>query len=135
MLAVRTTSCPPRRIGRLAGRGRDLDRVIGVPSAITIANSSPPIRQRVAVRMSRRSAGRPAAAGPRRVAEGVVDVLEVVEVDEEHRGDRPAPSARSSEWPTGRMNSARFGRPVSGSWNAWWLSCACEVRRSVTSWR
>ena len=51
------------------------------------------------------------------VAERVVDHLEVVEVDEQHRDLVAAGSAISSR--SRCRNSVRFGSPVSGSWCAW----------------
>ena len=53
------------------------------------------------------------------VAERVVDDLEVVEVDEEHREPGRWLARRASASRSGRSNSVRFGRPVSASWWAW----------------
>ena len=69
------------------------------------------------------------------VTEGVVDLLEVVQVDDRdgrRRRTRPArlprtAAARRSE------NNARLVSPVSGSWKARWRSRSCRLRRSVTS--
>ena len=41
--------------------------------------------------------------------------------------------ARASAWLTRSRNSARLARPVSGSWNAWWVSCSSSRFRSLTS--
>ena len=52
----------------------------------------------------------------RRVAERVVDDLEVVEVEEQHRQHAARPD-RSASWrSTCSANIARFASPVSGSW-------------------
>ena len=63
-----------------------------------------------------------------RVAERVVDRLEVVEVEEQHRRRAPLPCASAVS--TRSVKSARFGRPVRMSWKAWWRS---RSFRSVTS--
>ena len=34
---------------------------------------------------------------------------------------------------TRSANSARFARPVTGSWNAWWVSCSSNALRSLMS--
>jgi len=45
-------------------------------------------------------------------------------------GERSAVTSACSMRSSSR---ARFARPVSGSWNAWWLSRVSSSRRSVTS--
>ena len=68
-----------------------------------------------------------------RMAQGVVDLLEVVEIEAEH-GEFGAAAARSAtaasmcSW-----NSMRFGRPVSASWRAMKTICCSFRRFSVTS--
>ena len=53
------------------------------------------------------------------VAERVVDRLEVVEVEEDHRGGALVRGARARRaWRTCSENIARLARPVTGSWNA-----------------
>ena len=62
------------------------------------------------------------------VPEGVVDLLEAVEVDEQQRDlavgagrRRPAPAPRRSR------SSTQLGSPVSASWVAWWRSRSAEA--------
>ena len=76
---------------------RDLDRMVDV--ADLLEQDRELVAGQAAGRVTR-SDGVPeapgdlhAAAGPRSVAQGVVDVLEVVEVDQQHRGHGATPSA------------------------------------------
>ena len=127
---------PPRR-ARRARPGAELVeqplgdrhglRAVGEPSSRT-ANSSPPRR---ATGVLRAHAAREAARERDeqlvavRVAEPVVDRLEVVEVDEEH-GDVAGRRARSDERVARRSrNSTRLARPVSGS---------CRARCTASAW-
>ena len=45
----------------------------------------------------------------------------------------PRRCASASAWLTRSRNRARLASPVSGSWNAWWVSCSSSRRRSLTS--
>ena len=56
------------------------------------------------------------------VAEAVVDLLEPVEVDQQHARAFSERAERASAWSSRSRNSARFASPVSLSWNAWWVS-------------
>ena len=60
----------------------------------------------------------------RRVAPGVVDELEAVEVEVE---DRAVDSLRSERCSTASAGG-RLGRPVRASWYAWWRSCSWSSR-------
>ena len=69
------------------------------------------------------------------VAEAVVDHLEVVEVDEGHRGGGHVVAARAVQRvldPVARTGPGSTG-PVSGSWKAWCRSWSSSVRRPDTS--
>ena len=68
------------------------------------------------------------------VAERVVDVLEVVEVEEHDRDALAASDARASSacW-TRLRNRLRLASSVSGSWKASWRSCSSSALRSLTS--
>ena len=55
------------------------------------------------------------------VAERVVDLLEAVEVDQQHRGRVRRRAARARR---GACSRVRLGRPVSASCSAWWRSAA-----------
>ncbi len=59
----------------------------------------------------------------RDVAEGVVDALEVVEVEEQHghRSVDPVPPVEGVRRCACRSR-ARFGSPLTASWKAWWES-------------
>ena len=151
MLVLTNTSCAraaasaPRSLHAL-GHAHGVDG--SLMSSISITNSSPPKRASV---LAPPSASAPAsrrhgvvvphhARQPLRereqqlvahgVSEAVVDVLEAIEVDEEHRevvlGCRTRRAiARSSR----SMNSTRLGSRVSGSWIASWISRWCATRR------
>ena len=70
------------------------------------------------------------------VAEAVVDDLEAVEVEEQHRGAALAGWwrwARRIDWSRRSTNRTRLGRPVSASWSASCWSRRSASRRSVTS--
>ena len=100
------------------------------------ANSSPPSR-------ATRSLSRAGAQAPRRrllqhriahgVPERVVDVLEMVEIDAQHR--RPSRRARyaGSSRAISSENCMRLGRPVSASCRARCRTRASVLPRSVTS--
>ena len=75
-----------------------------------------------------------AAAGRRAVAEGVVDLLEAVEIHEQHRDCEPSFSATPIACSTSCPKQARLGRPVRSSCSAWWR-LSRERRRSSTSSR
>ena len=45
----------------------------------------------------------------------------------------PSRRARAIAWRTRSANSARLASPVTGSWNAWWVSCSSKALRSLTS--
>ena len=86
------------------------------------------VGEALADRLEQRVAGR--------MTEAVVDGLEVVEVEEEHRDPEPGRAgATSTACSTRSVKSARLARPVSGSWNAWCRSCSSASRRSVMSRR
>ena len=74
-----------------------------------------------------------------RVAERVVDVLEVIEIDVEHGGRRRAVAARFSIIASSRSpKKMRFGRPQSGSCSARWrsrVSPAAMVAAVRRMWR
>ena len=55
-----------------------------------------------------------------RMAERVVDALEVVEVEAEHRERLAARATRASPSSICSRNSTRLGRSVSASWRAMW---------------
>ena len=109
----------------------------GSTEQIRTANSSPP--SRAAMSPSRTAAEQPLRGHlqqlvTRAVAEGVVDVLEPVEVDDHH--GQPSPRCDLVEISVSASrcsSSARLGRPVSGSWWARWLSSFSSALRSVTS--
>ena len=105
----------------------------GAPTST--ANSSPPSRAATSSlgRMwPSRSATPIEQLVADRVAEAVVDGLEVVEVDEQHAGATPLPAHRGGSF-TSSANIVRLARPVSASWSAWWRrSCSSSLRR-VTS--
>ena len=68
------------------------------------------------------------------VPAGVVDELEVIEIEEQHRDPGSGPAGRGrARARAGPGTSDRFGRPVSGSWLAWWTSSSAASLRSVTS--
>ena len=68
------------------------------------------------------------------VPEAVVDRLEVIEVEEQHRQRAAASEApAASAWRRRFSNSARLARPVSESWNAWWRSSSSNALRSLMS--
>ena len=84
-------------------------------SGASTTNSSPPMRATVSIGRSDRDqlSGDPAQHGvARRVPPGVVDLLEPVEVDEEHRG-APAGALRAATAPgrCDRRAALRFGKP------------------------
>ena len=89
--------------------------------AVMTANSSPP-------RRATRSSPRRDAVEPQRdvadqlvadrVAERVVDVLEMVEVDVEHRGGRSAGLTSAMTVSSRSPKKLRFGSPHSGSCSA-----------------
>ena len=128
MLAAIRTSTWPIGIGwRSASARRVATASASVSSATSstrTANSSPPWR--AAVSDGRRASADPpggdredlVAAG---VAVGVVEDLEVVEIDEEDR-DLPAgpPDCGSTACSTRSRKRTRLARPVSPSWSAWW---------------
>ena len=103
-----------------------------------IANSSPPRRAMTSVsrRRSRSAVGDAHdQLVAHRVAERVVDVLEVVEVEHQQRRRR-CRSARCRR-PGGRAparSARRLKSPVSASWSARCESLASNWRRSVMSW-
>jgi len=66
-----------------------------------------------------------------RVAEAVVDVLEVVQVDEQHGHVALAGAGQGVLDPLGEQGPV--ARPVSPSWKAWWTSWASSSLRSETS--
>ena len=95
---------PPRRRRRSSTLGR------------TIANSSPPRRATVSPRAARRAAASAdLSSGRRRVAERVVDLLEAVEVEQQHRGRDSALAPRDRLRSRRSLNRTRFGSPVSES--------------------
>ena len=68
------------------------------------------------------------------VAERVVDVLEVVEVEHEQRAAR-AVARDLGDWRSSSCSKRRrLSSPVSGSWSASWRSSCSKRRRSVMSW-
>ena len=118
-------------------RGRPRARRSRGPSTLgsRIANSSPPRRASVspgaAPRQARRDLAQQVVAVG--VTERVVDLLEAVEVDEEHGelgvGALGAASARSRR----SLSSARLGSPVSASCMAWGAGAARRARRCGTA--
>ena len=98
------------------------------PSGSSTANSSPPSRASMSVGAER---SRSTWATPHdqlvagAVAERVVDVLEVVEVEHQQprRARRSARPARRGARARART-LRRLSRPVSGSWSARWRSCS-----------
>ena len=102
----------------------------------TMANSSPP--RRATVSRSRMQSEQPLGDGPQqrvadRMAERVVDVLEVVEVEAVHHELFAPGRARRSACSILSRNSTRLGRSVSASWRAMCAILASIWRRSVTS--
>ena len=137
----------PRRTarGRRGGTGAARSRM---RSAITVASrgvaarrAGPRTRRRPGGRRCRRGAGPLQAARDRaavvagEVAQGVVDELEAVEVQEQHgRAGRRCGAARGGSPASRRSrNSTRFGRPVSASCSASCRRRSSASRRSVTS--
>ena len=85
---------------------------------------------------SRTVAGEPVCHGPQKLVTGavtqsVVHLLEVVEVDEEHRYAQPFAMSPTEELACLLVTSERLGSPVSESCRAWWRSSA--VRSSTSS--
>ena len=125
-----------RTAPRSARRSRARSASPATSSQRTV-NSSPPKRAIVSLGRSSRAQARgdvaqQAVAGG--VAEGVVDELEAVEVDEQHRHAALAPARRGAAPARGgRGTASRLGRPVSESCSAWWASSASAALRSVTS--
>ena len=68
------------------------------------------------------------------VAEGVVDVLELVEVHDQQPDRVPDCSEPSSAARSRSLSSVRLGRPVSPSCRAWRRRTSAAIVRSVTSW-
>jgi hypothetical protein len=89
----------------------------------------------------RRRAAPPSQATGRRpqhrvadvVALAVVEHLELVEIDEQHRGERAARRARCSASSRCSAKRRRLASPVSASWVAWWTSDICSRCWAVTS--
>ena len=91
--------------------------------------------RRGAARRPRRVGGLPQEGVAGVVAEGVVDGLEVVEVEEEQRqrGASGRGAVVASACSMRSRSSARLASPVSGSWNAWCASWSSRALRSVMS--
>ncbi len=90
-------------------------------SSRSTANSSPPSRAAVSpclIVSLMRSAMRSQQLVADGVAQAVVDVLEVVEV-EEHHDERLGGTAPALAWASRSAKSCRLASPVSVSWNAW----------------
>ena len=111
------------------------DAPVGGSTASRMPNSSPPRRATVS-RVAQRRLQPRAELLQQQVAavvpERVVDLLEAVEVHEQHR-DLAALVVRvvSAYWMRS-PKSARFGSSVSGSWSAWYsFSSACSSSSSA----
>ena len=100
-------------------------------SSQTTTNSSPPSRATVSpsrTTASRRRASSVSSSSPTPVPERVVDGLEVVDVEHQHRQHRAAPRGPAQRGVDPVQTSARLGSPVSGSCSAW--CCSCDSRSS-----
>ena len=141
MLACCSSCSPPKENGSASASSRRSRDLLGLPRRREVLGE---VEELVAAEAAER-VGRPRdvleAAGDAdeqlvadEVAVGVVDALEVVEVDAGGPRRRP-PGGRSvaCAWASRSSKSARFASPVSGSWNAWCESCSVSLRSSVTS--
>jgi hypothetical protein len=102
----------------------------------TTTNSSPPMRLTVSPSRTPSAAGAtPSAAGVADVvAERIVDVLEAVEVDEQHRHPPLVPVAPVAAPRAGvRRTALRLGSSVSTSCSARWLMRCSSALRSLMS--
>ena len=99
------------------------------PSSRGHSPPAPRTRRRPAGRRCRRPgpAAQPLADLPQqhvagRVPERVVDELEVVEIDEQQADRAPVVPVQVGRVASRSPNSVRLGRPVSGSWKAWYAT-------------
>jgi hypothetical protein len=67
------------------------------------------------------------------MAEGVVDVLEVVQVQAQCGGQLGVFATTHQRLAKALVNSVRLGNPVSASWCAMWWICAWAASSSVAS--
>ena len=116
----------------------DLARFVDRTAGEHIANSSPPTRATVSesrtrcfssAAISRNSCRRPCGRSCRST------YLEAIEVEVAHDVPISSPRADSSAASRRRSNSARFTKPVSASWLAWYVISRVSPRSSLTSWK
>ena len=138
MLAASTSSRPSdrHRLGesaRATVRATAMALVSLAPRAATRtrpAESSERVVGRDLVEAARDLLQQPVAGV---VSEAVVDLLEPVEVDDQHCESSLDRSERTRAWSSRSRKSARFARRVRPSWNAWRVSSSSSRTRSVTS--
>ena len=140
MLARRTSSlCPTRSGTAMASSTRSA--VSTASSALrtlssSTANSSPPKRAAVSLArmtLSRRLANSVSTSSPAAWPSESLTVLKSSRSRNTTPTPPPSRRARADAWRTRSPNSARFARPVTGSWNAWWESCSSNCARSEMS--
>ena len=137
MLAVARTWLP------LSEKGWDMAAASrsGSPSrpsapSIRMANSSPPSRATVSALRAQarnRSATAMSSRSPSPWPRLSFTVLKSSRSRKRTVTGVPRRWASASAWLTRSRNRARLASPVSGSWNAWWVSCSSSRRRSLTS--
>ena len=128
-----TNGCPKVSIRRRASaRGSSALRT----SVCRITNSSPPSRAIASV--SRRQACRRSATALSRRSPQGRPKASLIPLKRSRSSSSTAATlslrrARARAWSRYSRNSARFGRPVSASWPAWWRIRASARRSSVMS--
>jgi len=102
-----------------------------IPSDTT-TNSSPPKRATVSPDRSAPSRRRDRATSSASPAGWPLESLMSLKRSRSMKATTTVPSARprrARAWWSRSLSSVRFGRPVSGSWRAWWASFTSSSRR------